>query len=241
MLRVNVLADETGETWTAVLSNLLEQGAHSVSRIVLPVFPTGDALPARLQLAEVNVDLALVVLTPESRNAHWVSSELNFAARLYARHLLCLAPRTPFPRSWAPTSPRLLLPGDDPSARVSWLASPGAALPARGDVVQLCDHCSRILPDDQSLPAHERARIRQLCNASPSLACAEFMAATKCSEDAARLWVEHGGRAEGARPGPPCPTCGEVLPTSRSRQCVRCGADWHHLAPDAAERGARTS
>jgi hypothetical protein len=234
--RVNVLADETGEGWAAVLSSLLVRGGHDVSRVVLPMFPTGDALPARLQWAEDDVELALVVLTPESRNANWVSSELRFAGGLYPRHLLCLAPRTPFPRSWAPTTPRLLLPGDDPSARVSWLASSRVALPARGDVAQLCDHCATILPDDDSLPAHERARIRQLCSASPSLALAEFMAAIKCSEDAARLWVEHGGRAERARPGPPCPSCGEVLPTSRSRQCLRCGADWHHLVPDAAEQ-----
>lgn len=238
MARVNVLADETGQGWAAALSSLLVRGGHDASRLVLTAFPTGDALPARLQLAEVDVELVLVVLTPESKNANWVSSELRFAGGLYPQHLLCLSPRTPFPRSWAPRSPRLLLPGDDPNARISWLQSSRATLPARGDIVRLCDHCAMLLPDDERLPMHERARIRQLCSASPSLARAEFMAAAACSEDAARLWVEHSGRAEPARPGSPCPTCGEPLPTSRSRQCLRCGADWHDLMPDAAEQAA---
>jgi hypothetical protein len=235
--RVNILADETGAGWAAAMSRLLSRGGHEVSRIVRPVFPTGDALPARLQQGEVEADVALVVLTPESKNANWVSSELSLAG-LYARHLLCLAPRTHFPRSWTPTSPRLLLPGDDPSARVSWLASSVAPLPARGAVVELCDHCAMLLPSAKSLPAHERARIRSLCTSSPSLARAEFMAATRCPEDAARLWVEHDGRASDVRPGPACPGCGVALPTSRSRQCLRCGADWHHLALEAAEQPA---
>src|SRR6266545_4920020 len=33
--------------------------------------------------------------------------------------------------------------------------------------------------------------------------------------------------AEVARQHPPCPYCGQPLPTAQAKQCGQCGADWH--------------
>jgi hypothetical protein len=36
--------------------------------------------------------------------------------------------------------------------------------------------------------------------------------------------------AEVARQYPPCPYCGQPLPTAQAKQCGQCGADWHDPA-----------
>jgi CheY-like chemotaxis protein len=95
---------------------------------------------------------------------------------------------------------------------------------ARGG--ELCDHCRDRVP---ALVADEKVldRARTLSWGQPTLARAELIAATGCSEEAATLWVTHRGRALPVRPGPPCPSCRCDLPTTRAKQCIHCGAEWH--------------
>jgi hypothetical protein len=38
--------------------------------------------------------------------------------------------------------------------------------------------------------------------------------------------------------GPPCPHCGKSLRVKASRQCFRCGADWHDRSPCGSEKTA---
>jgi hypothetical protein len=224
MAEINVVADAAGARWADALVALLLAGGHRVSRVTLAAYPIGDALPFLLHRYQSEAAFAIAIIGITSRNANWISAELRLA-NLYPRILLALEPQTKVPRGWSPRDPRLLLPGDEPSLRVMWLASGRAVPPPRGDVVALCDHCAQFIPA-MDLAAPEIARIRGL---GLTLARAELIAATGCTEAAAGLWVEHAGVAMAVRPGPPCPFCGASLPTTRSRQCLRCSADWHHL------------
>lgn len=98
---------------------------------------------------------------------------------------------------------------------------------------EFCDECRSFVPSVCTDNSAALAHIRAICHDQPSLAMAELAALTGLSSDDARVWVEHAGRPRSSQPGPLCPFCMAVLPTSRSRQCLRCKADWHWQGPHA--------
>jgi hypothetical protein len=98
--------------------------------------------------------------------------------------------------------------------------------PTRGPV---CDRCKAHIPQFQDLSTPDEERVRYLIRQQqPIMAMRELMAATGCPSSWAKLWVLQSGRPQPRFPGPPCRFCGKPLASSRARQCLSCGADWHH-------------
>ncbi len=102
-------------------------------------------------------------------------------------------------------------------------ADPG--FPKRGPV---CVRCRTHVPRFADLSPDDEARVRLLIrNREPVLAMKELERATGCPPRWAKIWVIHKGSQHPGFDGPPCPSCGLPLVSERSRQCLRCGADWH--------------
>lgn len=97
--------------------------------------------------------------------------------------------------------------------------------PRRGPV---CDSCGVRVPQFAGLSQEDRFRILKLIlEGRQMLATRELRAATGCGLRWAKIWMRHNGEPQPRFPGPPCPFCGAALPNSRSRQCLKCKADWH--------------
>lgn len=98
-------------------------------------------------------------------------------------------------------------------------------LPSRGPA---CDACGVRIPRFASLTRTDRFRILKLILEGRKMhAMRELRAATGCGLRWAKIWVLHHGEPQPRFPGPPCPSCGAALPSSKSRQCLKCKADWH--------------
>lgn len=97
--------------------------------------------------------------------------------------------------------------------------------PRRGPV---CDSCGVRIPQFACLGRADRLRILKLILEDRQiLAIRELRAATGCGLRWAKIGVLHNGEPQSRFPGPPSPFCGAPLPNSRSRQCLKCKADWH--------------
>ncbi len=91
-----------------------------------------------------------------------------------------------------------------------------------------CECCGTFVPEFEDFPDAARSRVLALIREERHmLAQAELMAATGAPVRFAKIWVIHGGQGRPRFPGPPCPHCGAPLPSSRSKQCLTCHADWH--------------
>lgn len=111
----------------------------------------------------------------------------------------------------------------------------GHKLPERGLV---CHECGALIPIFEDLSEVDERRIRGCIRQSQHvIAMQELRAATGCSLEWAKLWVQHNGSAKPAKEPTPCPNCGMPLRTSLARQCRFCRTDWHdegnviHLGP----------
>jgi len=98
----------------------------------------------------------------------------------------------------------------------------GHGFPERG---ALCRTCKTHVPQFVELSDDDRRRILDLIDEDPLGAMSELEAVTGCPPRWAKIWVQHRGDARFK--GPPCPECGEPLPSAGSRQCLHCKADWH--------------
>jgi hypothetical protein len=105
------------------------------------------------------------------------------------------------------------------------LAGADPGFPERGAV---CVRCRTHVPQFSDLSPDDEARVRELIRRDePMLAMSELEAASGCPPRWAKIWVNHKGSLHPGFDGPPCPICGEPLVSSKSQQCLHCGADWH--------------
>lgn len=91
----------------------------------------------------------------------------------------------------------------------------------------LCPKCGCHIPSFAVLTAADEASLRRLDTMS---AIREVRAKTGCSVAFAKIWALHPDGPCPRKEGPPCPYCGQPLFTSLSKQCLRCGWDWHDAA-----------
>lgn len=100
----------------------------------------------------------------------------------------------------------------------------GNRFPRRGP---LCHQCGLRIPEFAELTTTDRRRIVGLIRGQRAImAVRELQTITGCSLRWAKVWVQHAGRPNALRPGPPCPFCGEPLENSRAQRCPSCGRDW---------------
>ena len=101
----------------------------------------------------------------------------------------------------------------------------GDKLPERGP---LCHECGARIPVFEELSEADERRVRQCIRETRHLmAMEELRAATGCSLEWAKLWVQHDGRPKPTKEPTPCPYCRMPLRTSLARQCRFCWKDWH--------------
>jgi ribosomal protein L37E len=87
-----------------------------------------------------------------------------------------------------------------------------------------CPKCGKYIPTFAALTAADEARLRSLDVVS---AIRELRGKTGCSLFFAKIWALHPDGPEQKKERPPCPYCGRPLFTTKSKQCVHCGWDWH--------------
>jgi len=101
----------------------------------------------------------------------------------------------------------------------------GQKLPERG---LACHECGALIPIFEDLSEVDESRIRECIRQSRHfMAMQELQAATGCSLEWAKLWVQHDGRPKQATEPTPCPYCRMPLRTSLAKQCRFCRRDWH--------------
>lgn len=133
-----------------------------------------------------------------------------------SRHALHWSDFTPVGQSFDTASPY---------TRAELLAAHDGRWPFRGD---WCDCCGNMVPRFVELTSEGEALIRQLVlERQHTRARRELAARTGAPPRFTKIWVTHSGQARQRFSGPPCPKCGEPLISARSKQCLRCHADWH--------------
>jgi hypothetical protein len=99
------------------------------------------------------------------------------------------------------------------------------ARPVRG---RYCPKCKNHIPEFSDISHEIAAKLRRM---HAGLAIPMIRDLTGCPLDWAKLWFgrPNGPHREfGESAAPPCPYCGKQLRTKLAKQCVECGADWHH-------------
>jgi predicted RNA-binding Zn-ribbon protein involved in translation (DUF1610 family) len=116
-------------------------------------------------------------------------------------------------------------PSNAPYSRAELLAADHEQLPARGD---LCPRCGDLVPRFGELTPELHAYLVSLTweTEGPDI-FEELHKYTGAPPWLAKIWVSHGGEPQPRYPRFPCPHCGKPLPTTRSKQCLHCHADWH--------------
>ena len=95
---------------------------------------------------------------------------------------------------------------------------------ARANMPSMC----ATIPIFEELSEADEQRIRECIRQNRHfMAIEELRAATGCSLEWAKLWVEHDGRPKPAKAPIPCPYCGMPLRTSLAKVCRFCSRDWH--------------
>ncbi len=92
---------------------------------------------------------------------------------------------------------------------------------------EFCPRCKNFIPRFRTLDESEEMRLRSL---SPVEAIKELRQKTGCGIATAKIWVLHPTGPHAAKIHPPCPYCSAPLFSMDSRQCVKCGWDWHDQA-----------
>ena len=96
----------------------------------------------------------------------------------------------------------------------------GSASPERG---VYCPKCRNYIPAFADVDAKTLESIRGFGVRSMS----EIRRLTGCNLVFAKIWAVHPDGSHPARNGPPCHYCGRHLFSEGTRQCIRCGWDWH--------------
>jgi hypothetical protein len=88
---------------------------------------------------------------------------------------------------------------------------------------EYCPKCKNFIPSFEALSHEAEKSLRR----SRLAAIAEVRKLTGCNMQFAKIWAIHpnGPHPEGKEP--PCPYCGRLLFSDKTRQCIRCGWDWH--------------
>ena len=94
------------------------------------------------------------------------------------------------------------------------------AFPKRGTY---CPRCRNFIPKFAAIGADEEARLR----IDGIAGWKALRVKTGCNMLFAKIWWIHPNGAHAAKVTPPCPYCGEPLFTENSKQCLKCGWDWH--------------
>jgi hypothetical protein len=94
-------------------------------------------------------------------------------------------------------------------------------VPIRG---VFCPKCGQHIPTFAALTQKEEARLRALDIIS---AIREVRSKTGCGLAMAKIWALHPNGPHPKKDGPPCPYCSRPLFTSKTKQCLHCGWDWH--------------
>ena len=120
---------------------------------------------------------------------------------------------------------RLSVPMEKESYSRSEVIAAKAKMPQRGPI---CHECGARIPIFEELAEADEWRVRQrIREGLPLMAMKDLRAATGCSLDWARLWVEHAGKPKPAKEPTPCAYCAMPLRTSLAKQCRFCRRDWH--------------
>jgi hypothetical protein len=98
-----------------------------------------------------------------------------------------------------------------------------SAFPKRGTH---CPRCRNFIPVFAAVPPKEEARLRD----SGIRGLSELRRKTGCNAVFAKIWWSHPDGPHAPKITLPCPYCAEPLPTEKSKQCLRCGWDWHDPA-----------
>lgn len=89
-----------------------------------------------------------------------------------------------------------------------------------------CPRCRNFIPSFAALSPDDEAQLR----ASGAGGLRALRQRTGCNQIFAKIWWIHPAGPHEAKVTPPCPYCGKPLFTEKSRQCLRCGWDWHDAA-----------
>jgi len=90
---------------------------------------------------------------------------------------------------------------------------------------EFCPKCKNYIPRFLALNEIEVKALRAM---RPADAIKELRRKTGCEIVTAKIWVVHPTGPHPARIRPPCPYCGELLFSEKSKQCLKCGWDWHN-------------
>jgi hypothetical protein len=95
------------------------------------------------------------------------------------------------------------------------------AFPQRGE---FCPRCRKFIPSFSDLSTEDIHQLREL---PPAQAMRALRQKTNCNIVFAKIWAIHPTGPHAAKIHPPCPYCGTPLFSTGTRQCLKCGWDWH--------------